>query len=98
MQTKPVDLSDINEETKQLLLDLVNNRAEKLQLVSAYKLTKSEIEAILKQLFAVKNINFTVDNVVDKSILAGLVVKFGYYYVDYSLKGKLDAITENLNL
>lgn len=68
-----------------------------LTVVSAYKLNQNELESIMKSLDVVKNNQINVENVVDQSILAGLIVKYNGYYLDLSLKSKLKDITNNLS-
>lgn len=60
------------------------------EVVSAIKLTKTQITALTKQLKAAIGRDVAIDAKVDETLLGGLRVKVGSRMVDSSLKTKLD--------
>jgi len=68
-----------------------------LIIISPYRLSQAETEALIKgmEIGDPKKINF--ENIIDRSILAGVIIKYGDYYLDLSLKNKLQRIVDSLN-
>jgi len=72
-------------------------KSKTLTIISPYLLNKQETESIIAQIAVNKSQEFVLDNVVDKSLLAGFIVKGDDYYLDLSLKTKLKQIVDSLN-
>ena len=68
-----------------------------LTIISTYQLSEAEIKTILTSLGLSKSSTLEVDNLVDKEIIAGIVIKYNDYYLDLSLKNKLREIVGNLS-
>jgi len=92
MPINTLNLERLDVKTKAILEGLINENGEKVTIISTYKLSEVETGLIMAKLFNTSNQDLLVDNLVDKTILGGLVIKFGSYYLDYSLKGQLDQI------
>ena len=69
----------------------------KLILVSASKLGLEDIDAIIAGMGLVRNSDLVIENKVDPSILAGVIIKYDGYYLDLSVKSKLKDIVYNLS-
>lgn len=65
----------------------------KIEIISTYKLSEEEIEAIKKDFKLVKDAQIT--NVVDKSIRGGLIIKAEDKVIDLSLKSQLNDFKVN---
>ena len=65
-------------------------------VTSAYELSSEEKKAMLSRLGITSLKVEAVANIVDESILAGFIIKYADYYLDFSLKAKLSEITESL--
>ncbi len=76
---------------------MLNGKAQKLLVTSTYKLDQEEEQEVLKGLGLESFEEVVLENVVDPDILGGLIIRFGPYFLDYSLKTKLREITESLN-
>jgi F0F1-type ATP synthase delta subunit len=68
-----------------------------LTVVTAYKLSSEEIGLIMDQMGLKKGQSFVPVNVVDQSILGGVIIKFEGFYLDLSLKNRLKEIVDSLN-
>ena len=68
-----------------------------LTIISTYQLSEAEIKTILTSLGLQKSATLSVDNQIDKGIIAGIVIKYNDYYLDLSLKNKLREIVGNLS-
>ena len=68
-----------------------------LILISAYKLEPIEIDNIINGMQLAKTRDLVIENKVDKSILGGLIIKYKDYYLDLSIKSKLEDIVYNLS-
>jgi len=77
------------------LLDIVNNR-QKIRLVSSVKLNTDIINRIKKSLEDRFNKNIVVEEVVDPSILGGIIVQVDDLIIDASLKNDLMKLREKL--
>lgn len=79
--------AQLKEELKKYVLERQNKSQNKVIILSSYKLGNDDLE-LLK-----KNMNFLVKseiiNVVDQSLLAGVVIKFGTKIIDLSLRAEL---------
>jgi len=68
-----------------------------LSITSAYKLSPKELAALVEQLGVSNELELLTENEVDPTILGGLIIKFNGYYLDASLKGKLEDIVNSLD-
>lgn len=68
-----------------------------LTLISSYKLSKGEIDVVIKNLGIDKKTDLEVLNEVDEGVIAGLIIKYDGYYLDRSLKSKLNEIVQSLS-
>ncbi len=68
----------------------------KLIITSTYDLNTEEIQAICGKLGI--PLDASVEQKMNPQLIAGYTVEYGSYYVDNSLKGKLQEITESLHL
>jgi len=67
-----------------------------LLVTSPYKLSKAELSAIVAKLGIDRNEDLVTENEVDPNLLGGLIIKYNGYYLDASLKGKLQDIVNSL--
>ncbi len=75
--------------------DLMERQQASIEIGSAYALSQEEIDGIIKQM-GIDREGVTVTNKVDKQLLMGITVKFRDYFVDLSLRGRLQQVFENL--
>jgi len=68
-----------------------------ITITSANNLLPEEISAILEAMAIKKTDKIEIKNVVDKSVLAGVIVKYDGYYIDLSLQHKLKEIVGSLS-
>ncbi len=61
---------------------------------STYKLSNDELENLIKKIPQLKK--YQIKNIVDKSIIAGIVIKFSDKIIDLSLKNRLKIIFQKL--
>ncbi|GIW64877.1 MAG: hypothetical protein KatS3mg092_0810 [Patescibacteria group bacterium] len=61
---------------------------------STYKLSNDELESLIKKIPQLKK--YQIKNIVDKSIIAGIVIKFSDKIIDLSLKNRLKIIFQKL--
>lgn len=61
---------------------------------STYKLSNDELESLIKKIPQLKR--YQIKNIVDKSIIAGIVIKFSDKIIDLSLKNRLKIIFQKL--
>jgi len=77
----------LKEELKKYLLEKVREEQEKVKVFSAYRLTEEEKNLIKNK---VRDLDFKdVDYLVDTTLMAGVVIKKGSKFIDFSLKGEL---------
>jgi len=93
MQTKT---QSIDPKIRALLTSLIASDNRTLTLVTSYELSDHETKSIVEGL-GLKAEEINIDQEIDKSILGGLIIKFNGYYLDLSLKTKLNQIVGNLN-
>ena len=98
MSTKATSFSldGMNAQTQKALLAFLSEKQGAFTVTSAYELSTEEKKAILLQLGITSLKAEDVQNVVDESLLGGFILKYGDYYLDFSLKAKLSEITESL--
>ncbi len=80
----------IKEELQTYLRERLNARELRTQIIAPYKLSQAEVDEIKSKVSLIKN--SVVDVVVDKSILAGVIIKHGSKLIDYSLKSKVESL------
>ena len=77
---------------EELLLE--KNNTVKATVTSVVELTQDEVSAVSSKIEGLVGKKVLIEQVVDKSILGGLVVRVGNNILDLSLKNKLDAMTK----
>lgn len=81
----------------QNILDDINN-IKRIDIVSAVELTEEKRLAIVEKLQNKLQRNIVPSWIVDKNIIAGLVIKMGDDIIDVSLKNKLENLSKTLIL
>lgn len=61
---------------------------------STYRLSEKEIQEIIKKILILKN--YKITNKIDKSLIAGIVIKFSDKVIDLSFKNRLKIISQKL--
>lgn len=84
----------LKEELKKYLQSRILESKRKLTIVSAYALDKREIAAIVSTLPDGSHIEPTVE--VDKTILGGIIIKYGSKVIDLSLANQLDIFKKHV--
>lgn len=80
--------SYLKEELKKYLIDKIRNEEQKIKVFSAHFLSDEE-KAVIKN--KIKTFDWIdVDYKIDKSLIAGVVIKKGSQIIDLSLKGTLE--------
>ena len=74
------------------LLDSANN-TQNVEIISAIELSDSQKQNIIEKLSAKLNKNIKPDWIIDKSIIAGLVIKMDDNVIDSSVKNKLEKLS-----
>lgn len=67
-----------------------------LIITSVYELSTVEIQGICSKLGI--PLDVPVEQRINPQLIAGYTIEYGSYFVDNSLKGKLQEITESLHL
>ncbi|MCS7093427.1 MAG: F0F1 ATP synthase subunit delta [Patescibacteria group bacterium] len=67
---------------------------KKVVIYSTYELSHQEIDKLVEKIPSLKN--YQIVNQVDKSLIAGLVIKFADRIIDLSIKGRLNNISKKL--
>ena len=75
------------------LLDSANN-TQNVEIISAIELSDSQKQNIIEKLSAKLNKNIKPDWIIDKSIIAGLVIKMDDNVIDSSVKNKLEKLKQ----
>ena len=65
--------------------------------VTALPLTQQQTETIRQKLCGITGKNILLENVIDESIISGIVLRCGSMQLDDSLKGRLDALRRSLS-
>lgn len=78
----------IKQDLEKYLKEKLREEKEKIIIVSSYPLDHNDLGKIKTKFSFLKNSNNIV-NQVDKSIIAGIVVKYGSKVIDLSLSSKL---------
>jgi len=74
----------------------LNVNTDKGELIIAVEITKAEKEQIASTLSAKTGRKITLEETVDTSIIAGVIIKLGSLIIDGSLRGKLNEACEAL--
>jgi F-type H+-transporting ATPase subunit delta len=85
----------LQEFNKQALQDM---GIKEVCITSAIELNKKDINSIQKSLEDALKCKIKIDLVIDKKIMAGLVVSIGSYLYDASLKGRMDRVVTEAKL
>ncbi len=84
----------LKDELKQYMLDRMSQSKRKVKIISAYELSRDEMDAIVLKFPEIGNAE--MENKVDANIIAGFIVKFGTKRIDLSLKRRLEEINQSL--
>ena len=77
------------------LIDL-NNGVKRAEIITAFKLTETQLNQINDKLSNITKNKVIGNNVVDKSILGGFIAKFDDQMLDMSTKGKLSELKDKI--
>lgn len=77
----------MKEELKKHFLAKIKEKNDEVTIVSAYALSKSEIEGLKKAVPVIKSSK--VNNEVDESLIAGYIIRKGSKMIDLSLQQQL---------
>ncbi|MBI4226160.1 F0F1 ATP synthase subunit delta [Candidatus Roizmanbacteria bacterium] len=83
---------DIKDNLKKYLDELLKNEKEKVTLISAYTLNSDELASLYQYIPRLKGsqLNF----VINKDLVAGVVIKIGSKVIDLSLRGQLNRLRD----
>ena len=84
--------SMMKEELKKHFLAKIKEKNDEVTIVSAYALSKSEIEGLKKALPVIKTSK--VNNEVDESLIAGYIIRKGSKMIDLSLQQQLSKLQQ----
>lgn len=82
----------MKEELKKHFLAKIKEKNDEVTIVSAYALSKSEIEGLKKALPVIKTSK--VNNEVDESLIAGYIIRKGSKMIDLSLQQQLSKLQQ----
>lgn len=95
VENKRLDLiSAIKDEL--LKLSRQKDQVVEIDVTSVYKLSEAEIDSVKLSLKGLTSFKIILNNVVDQSILGGLVIKIGSKLIDTSLKSSVRRISQNM--
>lgn len=83
----------IKREMQEYLKDRLGSRVNRTQIVAPYQLSEKEVLEIQSKVPLIKDSE--VEIIVDKTIMAGIIIKQGSRLIDYSLKSKVDSLFTN---
>lgn len=75
-------------------LDERLSKEKEVVIVSGYKLFSEELDLIVQAIPQIKG--YTIKNIVDESIIAGVVINIGSLTIDMSLKSTIQEFYSNL--
>ena len=84
----------IKEDLKKVFEEELARRKKKVVIVSPYHLSQEEIANLENTFPRIKNCSLA--NQVDKSLLAGFIIKQGTQIIDLSIKSKLNKIRSEI--
>lgn len=85
---------NLKEDLKSYLLEKIHQSKLIVTIVSAYPLEQHEMNQVAQKFEGMHNA--TIKNEIDKSILAGYIIKFGTKMIDLSLKRRLEDVSMSL--
>ena len=77
------------------LIDL-NNGVKRAEIITAFKLTETQLNQINGKLSNMTKTKVIGNNVIDKTILGGFIAKFDDQMLDMSTKGKLSELKDKI--
>ncbi|OGK14676.1 hypothetical protein A3C98_03700 [Candidatus Roizmanbacteria bacterium RIFCSPHIGHO2_02_FULL_37_15] len=84
----------IKESLKKYLAELLKKEKEKITLISAYPLDNTELSPLYEYIPDLKESQISF--VIDKKILAGVVIKIGSKVIDLSLSDRLNQLRNKI--
>lgn len=99
MKNKPFIEKIKEDEIKSLAEEIakeVQKGLAKLTLISPYKLSELEIDLILKSLPFIFLSGVSIENLIDNSLIAGVVIMYHSRVIDLSLKKRLENLQREL--
>ncbi len=93
-----LDLFDHIEDICNKYAGLMNNLKKQVdvEVISAVRLDKKTIEMIKDKVDKKTNLDSRINNIVDRSILGGLIIQVKDSLIDLSIKGKMEAMKDNI--
>lgn len=90
---------NILDEVKLNFKNLVNEKLNKVDgvAVTAVSMTNEEIKGLEEKLSKKYNKNVTLKNIVDETVIGGVLVRLGNEEIDGTVKGNLAKLKENLS-
>ncbi len=88
--SRSADLDDILQEF--LRIYYKKNNILEVEVVSTYQLSKQELVKIEKKIKQNTNQNAVINNVINKDILGGLIIKYNSQMQDVSILGKINQV------
>ncbi|OGK23345.1 hypothetical protein A3C25_06425 [Candidatus Roizmanbacteria bacterium RIFCSPHIGHO2_02_FULL_38_11] len=86
--------TDIKENLKKYLNELLKNEKEKVTLVSANALNDEEMSALYKYIPRLKESQ--IDFAINKNVIAGVLIKIRSKVFDLTLKGQLNNLKNHM--
>jgi F0F1-type ATP synthase delta subunit len=88
-----------NPQLKQDLINYIKDRQKgnikpKVVVIAPYELSSSELDAIKQKVPLLKEAQVSVE--VDKTIMAGIIIKYGSQVIDLSLNSELHKLEQTL--
>ncbi len=85
---------ELKEELRKYLEEQIGREKKKVTIVSAYPLSHAEKNAIV---IAYPGLNKElVENIVDKTIVGGIIIKFGSKIIDLSIRSALHTFMQHI--
>lgn len=82
-------------ELKNYVTKRLMNREQKVTVVSPYKLSEKELTELTHNIPDLKRAE--IENTVDPSILAGVVIQFGSQMIDLTIDGELKNVKQRID-
>ncbi len=80
----------VKDDLQSYLKDKLRNREVRTHIIAPYELSEAEIDEIRSRVDMIGHSK--VEVIVDKTILAGVIIKQGSKLIDYSLKSKVESL------
>lgn len=86
----------LKQDLKNYIRDRLSNKSGKayVTVVAPYEIGQQELDLLKKKIHLLENAHITVE--VDKSIMAGVVIKYGSRMIDLSLRSELQKLQHTL--